>query len=414
MNNSDVRVVITGLGIVSPIGIGKDKFWQAAISGKCGVRVIESFDSAGFKNHRGCEVKEFNRETVPILSRISHVGKASQFAAAAVKMAVDDAAIPAEDIGEMRCGISLGTTGGEIQVLEKVYNSLADGRAREKIDKQLFPLFPCNVISANVASLFNIKGPNMIFPNACAAGNYAIGYASDLIRRGRVDLMIAGGVELLSKVTFTGFCRMNAVAPDLCRPFDKNRKGLILGEGAGILVLESLKSALARKARIYAEILSCGISCDSFHVTSPDPSGKGMVSAMEKALSGTGLKPEDIDYISAHGTGTPVNDKIETIAVKKLFKNHAYKLLISSIKGTIGHTMGAASAIEAVTCALVVSSNFVPPTINFETKDPDCDLDYVPNVKKQGKINIAMNNAFAFGGENTSLILRKYPGRRET
>lgn len=416
MNNIDKRVVITGLGIISPIGTGKDKFWQAAISGKCGVGVIESFDSTELRIHRGCEVKDFSWEEFSIPGKKSHMGKASQFAAAATKMCLDDAAVPGDDIENIRVGIALGTTGGEIQVIEKICESFNNSNDyhKDEIDKTCFSLFPCHVITANVARIFKIKGPNVIFPNACAAGNYAIGHAYELIRQGKVDLMIAGGVELFSRITLTGFCRMHAVAPDLCQPFDKNRRGIILGEGAGIVILESLERALSRKARIYAEILGWGLSCDSFHVTSPDPSGQGMIAAMEQAMKNAGVKPGDIDYINAHGTGTQVNDKIETAAIRKLFKHHADHLPVSSIKSMIGHTMGAASAIEAVTCALVVSRNVVPPTIHLETKDPDCDLDYVPHVKREVKIDIAMNNAFAFGGENTSLILAKYTGRRES
>jgi 3-oxoacyl-[acyl-carrier-protein] synthase II len=407
-NDNGARVVITGLGVISPIGSGKEKFWRALISGTRGVGVIESFDSTSFIAHHGCEVKGFDSESFPILSKLSHMGKASQFAAAAARMALEDAAVTDRDMAAGRCGVSLGTTGGEIQVMEKIYNSLAGGIAREEIDKQAFSLFPCDVIPANVASFFNISGPIMIFSNACAASNYAIGYAYEQIRRGKVDMMLAGGVETFSRTTFTGFCRMNAVAPDVCRPFDKNRKGLILGEGGAILILESLRSALARGARVYVEITGCGMSCDSFHLTSPDPSGRGMVSAMAEALAMAGLRREDIDYICAHGTGTPINDKIETLAIKKLFGDHAYKLSISSIKGMIGHTMGAASAIEAAACALAVSRDVVPPTINYQTKDPQCDLDCTPNTRKETRIERAMNNAFAFGGENTCIILTKY------
>lgn len=408
------RVVITGIGIISPIGIGKEQFWQAAISGKCGVEVIESFDITKFRLNQGCEVKDFCWEEFAIPCEKSQIGRASQFTAAAVKMSLENAAISEKDVKNMRLGISLGTASGEIQELERICHPLFKNNQEEKIDKMLIPQVPSNMIAANVARIFNIKGPNMVFANACAAGNYAIGYAYNLIRQERTDLMIAGGADSFSEIAFTGFCRMNTVAPDLCRPFDKNRKGIIPGEGAGIVILESLDSALSRKAPIYAEILGCGISCDGYHTTSPDPSGKGMVSAMEKALVEAGLRPEDIDYISAHGTGTPVNDRIETLAIRTLFKDHAYKLLVSSIKGMIGHTMGASGAVGAAASALVVSRNIVPPTINLETKDPDCDLDYVPNIKREKKIDIVMNNAFAFGGENTSLILRKYPDRRES
>ncbi|RJQ65554.1 MAG: beta-ketoacyl-[acyl-carrier-protein] synthase family protein [Desulfobacteraceae bacterium] len=406
----NIRVVITGLGAITPIGIGKEEFWEAAIHGQSGVAKIRSFDCSLFKSQRGCEVKNFNYENYSVPNGNIAMGRGSQFGLAAAKMALDDAGLSTDEIDAKSIGVSIGTTGGEIQILENIVNSLAADPDRDKLDKGLFPLFPCNVIPGNIARAFRIRGPHFFFPNACAAGNYAISYASDLIRMGKARIMIAGGVDPFSRMAFTGFCRLNTVSAGVCRAFDKNRKGLILGEGAGMIVLESHEQAIKRKARIYAELLGYGVSCDSFHVTSPNPDGSGMIAAMRRALDDAGLTPGDVDYISAHGTGTIINDKVETLAIRTLFKEHAEKLMVSSIKGMIGHTMGAASAIEAVICTLAAYENIVPPTIHYETKDPECDLDYVPNAMRKAVVNIAMSNAFAFGGNNTSLIIGKYEG----
>jgi 3-oxoacyl-[acyl-carrier-protein] synthase II len=303
----------------------------------------------------------------------------------------------------------MGTTAGEIQILERV-NNLRYEKGDENVDTNLFLQHPCINIPSNVSIEFGFRGPSTIIPTACAAGNYAIGYACDLIKLGRADMMLVGGTDPFSKVAYVGFGRLNAIAPEICQPFDKNRKGLMVGEGAGMLVLEPLEDALARNANIYAEILGYGLSCDGYHITIPHPEGKGIISAMEKALKDANIKPEDVQHISAHATGTIANDKAETISIKKVFGEHAKKLAISSIKSMLGHTMGAASAIEAIACALAIKNGVVPPTINYETQDPECDLDYVPNVKREMPVDIALNNAYAFGGNNSCLVLKKYTG----
>jgi len=246
-----------------------------------------------------------------------------------------------------------------------------------------------------------------MIPTACAAGNYALAHAFDTLRAGRTDLMLAGGADAFSRITFTGFAQLGAIAPEICQPFDRCRKGMIPGEGAGVLVLESLDHAKRRGARIYGEVIGYGLSCDAHHMTAAHPNGEGAVRAMTQALEQSGIKPEDISYISAHGTGTPTNDRLETLAVKSVFKQAAYSIPISSIKSMLGHTMGAASAIEAAVCALAIHHNRIPPTINWETPDPDCDLDYVPNSARAHEVRIAMNNAYAFGGNNASLILKR-------
>ena len=405
----DKRIVITGMGVISPIGNKKDAFWNALISGTSGVSDVTSFDTSVFKVHKGCFVKDFNYDDYVSNGSGREIGKGSQFAIAAAKLAIEDSNVGLNNIDPERAGVSIGTTAGEIQILEKV-NYVRHEKGDDSVDPGLFLKHPCVNVPSNISIEFGFKGPSTIIPTACAAGNYAIGYACDLIKLGRADIMLAGGSDAFSKVAFVGFSRLNAIAPDICQPFDKDRKGLLVGEGAGMLVLESLEGALARNANIYAEILGYGLSCDGYHMTIPHPEGDGVTSAMEKALESAKIKPEDVQYMSAHGTGTVANDKAETISIKKVFGEHAKKLAISSIKSMLGHTMGAASAIEAVACALAIKEGVVPPTINYETKDPECDLDFVPNVKREMQVDIAMNNAYAFGGNNSSLILKKFTG----
>ncbi|MGQ3686040.1 MAG: beta-ketoacyl-[acyl-carrier-protein] synthase family protein [Candidatus Loosdrechtia sp.] len=401
------RVVITGVGMITPIGSGKDTFWNALISGVSGVDIVTCIDTSEYKVHKGCEVKNFNYNDYRKNGVLKQIGKGSQFGIAATKLAIDDGKLDLEKIDLERIGVSVGTTAGEIQILEKV-NYIRHKEGEDKVDPYLFLMHPCNNIPANIAIEFGFKGPNTIIPTACAAGNYAIGYAFDLIKFGRVDLMVAGGSDPFSKVAYTGFARLGAIAPEICQPFDKNRKGMMVGEGAGILLLESLDHALQRNAHIYAEIIGYGLSCDAYHITIPHPDGEGVVSAMKKALKSANLKPEDVQYISAHGTGTPANDKAETISIKKVFGEKPAHLAISSIKSMIGHTMGAASAIEAITCALAIQNAIIPPTINYETPDPECDLDYVPNVMRRQGVVVALNNAHAFGGNNSCLVVKKF------
>lgn len=401
------RVVITGVGVVSPVGCGKDVFWDAITAGKSGVDEVKGFDTSAFKVHRGCEVDNFNfNDFVPNGSG-REMGKASEFAVAATKLALDDSGLDLSNIDPERTGVSVGTTAGEIQVLEKI-NDHRFEKGDAAVESELFLRHPCNSIPSNISIEFGFKGPSTIIPTACAAGNYAIGYACDLISMGKVDYMLAGGADPFSRVAFVGFSRLGAVAPEICQPFEKNRKGMLIGEGAGIVLIESLDSALKRNATIYAEIIGYGLSCDGYHITIPHPEGLGVIAAMKKALKNAKIKPEDVQYVSAHGTGTVANDKAETISVKNVFGDHAKNLMISSTKSMIGHTMGAASAIETIACALAVKNNIVPPTINYFEKDPECDLDVVPNVKREAEVNIALNNAYAFGGNNSCLVVKKF------
>ena len=403
------RIVITGMGVISPVGCGKDAYWDAITSGKSGVDEVKGFDTSAFKVHRGCEVSDFRFKDYFPDGTGREMGKGSEFAVAATKLALDDSGLDLNTIDVERVGVSIGTTAGEIQVLEKI-DDIRYKSGDNAVDPDLFLKHPCNSISSNISIEFNLKGPNTMIPTACAAGNYAVGYACDLLSLGRADFMIAGGADPFSRVAFVGFGRLNAIAPDICQPFDKNRKGMLIGEGAGIVVLESLETALKRNATIYAEIIGYGLSCDGYHITIPHPEGIGVISAMNKALKDAKITPEDVQYVSAHGTGTVANDKAETVSVKKVFGEHSKKIMISSIKSMLGHTMGAASALETIACALVVKNNVVPPTINIFENDPECDLDIVPNKKREAEVNIAMNNAYAFGGNNCCLVVKKFTG----
>ncbi len=398
------RVVITGLGVVSSIGTGKDNFWDALIRGKSGITRITSFDTSGFPTHYGGEIKDFKPEEF-LGPKAAKIGRASCLAMASAKLALTDAKLDLNKINRERCGVAIGTTMAESQLFEKVNQSWVQG-GMEAVDPELICRLPANVLGANVAIEFGLKGANFVIPTACAAGNYAIGYAYDLIRTGREELMLAGGVDAFSKIAFTGFNRLLAVAPEICQPFDKNRKGMLVGEGSAMVVIEPFDHAINRGAEIYAEILGYGLSCDAHHMSAPY--SEGIKEAIEKALKAGNLAPDDVGYFSAHGTGTPSNDKEECLAIKKAFGDFYPKLAVSSIKSMLGHTMGAASAIEAVTCCLVVRNDYLPPTINFQTPDPECDIDCIPNTARKKKVDIALNSASAFGGNNACLVLKKF------
>jgi 3-oxoacyl-[acyl-carrier-protein] synthase II len=399
------RVVITGIGAVTSIGLGRERFWQNLLAGQCGISPVESFDTSAFSVHRGAEVKQWRAEGYISKLDLGCLGRASQFAIAAARMALADAGVAVDSLDPERTGVAMGTTSGEPRELERIVDSYVRGEVDGA--EKLIWLYPCHVIPAHVASELGLMGVNIMIPTACAAGNYAIAFACDQLWSGRADLMLAGGSDSFSRITYMGFSRLGAIAPEICQPFDRHRKGMIPGEGAAVLVLEPLDRALDRGARIYAEVAGYGLSCDAHHMTAADPEGDGAVRAMEKALNAGGLTPDDVSYISAHGTGTRTNDRFETIAVKRVFRDAAYRTPISSIKSMLGHTMGAASAIEAAVCALAVFSDQIPATIHLEEPDPECDLDYVPNRAREQRVRVAMNNAYAFGGNNASLILKK-------
>jgi len=373
------RVVITGLGLITPIGIGRETVWQALLAGQSGIGPVQSFDTSELPSHLGAEVKDFAPERYVCRQRVESMGRASQMAIAAARMALDDAALDLASCDRRRAGVSMGTTSGEPWFVER-YNDIRKADGLEAIPGEILPKYPSNVIPTNLAIEFDLRGPCLMIPTACAAGNYAIGYAFDLLRAGRVDVMLAGGADAFSRIPYLGFSRLGAIARERCQPFDRNRKGMVPGEGAAVLVLETAERAAERGANVYGEVLGYGISCDAHHMTAAHPEGEGAVRAMASALRDSNLTVADVDYISAHGTGTPTNDRVESIAVRALFGDRAPHVPLSSIKSMIGHTMGAASAIEAAACALALSTGMIPPTINFEEPDPEFDLDYVPNA----------------------------------
>lgn len=396
------RVVITGLGVISSIGIGKDIFWQGLLEGKSGISPVIAFDTANYFTHSGGEVKNFRPEEYISKEKAGCLSRASQMAFSAATLAVQDARLCQDEIARLRAGACVGVTSGPVQAIEHIN----DARVKnQELDQSLLRQIPVNTAAAVISREFNLKGPNYVFSTACAAGNYAIGYGYDLIRLNRADIMLVGGADAFSRISFTGFNQFSAVAPEKCQPFDKNRKGMMVAEGAGVLLLESLENALTRKVSAYAEILGYGLSCDAFHMT--NSSVDGITTCMQKALRHADITIDDVDYISAHGTGTPTNDRNECAAIRQIFAERCKKIPISSIKSMIGHAMGAASALEAVACALTVKNDLLPPTINYETRDPDCDIDCVPNQSRKHVVNIALNNSYAFGGNNACLILKK-------
>jgi len=398
------RVAVTGLGVVTSIGSGWRGFWDALLAGRSGISPVTSFDTAAYPVHIGAEVKDFEPGTHLRRRTPDSMGRASQMAIAASRMALEDSRVSLDGYDPRRVAVSFGTTSGEPLFVEQ-YNDVRQARGLDAIPGDIGPKYPCHVVAANVASELDVGGPCLMIPTACAAGNYAIGYGFDMIRTGRVDLVVTGGADAFSRITYTGFARLSAIAKERCQPFDRNRQGMVPGEGAAVLILEPLDAARERGATVYAEVLGYGLSCDAHHMTAAHPEGDGAVRAMRMALRDSGVEPEQVDYISAHGTGTPTNDRVESIAVGALFGDRAARLPMSSIKSMLGHTMGAASAIESVACSLALHTGIVPPTINYEEPDPDCIVDCVPNEARETHPRVVLNNAYAFGGNNASLCL---------
>jgi 3-oxoacyl-[acyl-carrier-protein] synthase II len=397
------RVVITGIGLVTALGQSTNEFWGRLLSGESAVSMVESFDTSRFRVHFGAEVKTFRPEPRSGRCGDDEVGRASLFAISAASAALQDGGIGVScELGD-RWSVCIGTTSGEPQEIER-YDDLRI--AGDDAGQQLLSRYPCHLVAANVAAEFGISGGVSVVPAACAAGNYAIAHGLDSLRADRADWVLAGGADCFSRITFSGFARLGAIARERCQPFDLNRQGMIPGEGAAMLLLERLDKARARRAKIYAEVAGYGLSCDAHHMTGAHPQGVGAVRAMELALADARIDRRDVSYISAHGTGTRSNDQVESLAVKRVFTREAAPP-ISSIKSMLGHAMGAASAIEAAVCALAVASDRVPPTINFCDPDPECDLDFVPNKYREMPIHVAMNNAYAFGGTNSSLLIKK-------
>jgi 3-oxoacyl-[acyl-carrier-protein] synthase II len=390
--------------VISSIGIGKAEFWNNLIKGKSGITKIESIDTSEYNRHFGGEIKNFNPEDFIDRRKLKRMGRASQFAIAATKLALKDAGLNLKENFSPKTAVIVGTTMADIRPLEEIDHTWVKKSDRD-IQSHLIFQYPANTISANVALEFKFKGLNTVIPTACAAGNYAIGYAFDLLKSGKIDMAIAGGSDAFSRIAFSGFNSLYAVSADRCQPFDKNRKGMMLGEGAGIVILETLENALKRRAPIYSEVLGYGLSCDASHMTASTV--QGIATCMQKALKYSDIDIDDVNYISAHGTGTQQNDKTECSAIKAVFNHHVKKIPVSSIKSMLGHTMGAAAAIETIACCLAIKDSIIPATINYETPDPECDIDCVPNMARKQKVSVVLNNSYAFGGNNACLVLRK-------
>ncbi len=398
------RVVVTGLGVCSSIGIGYKKFWENVKNGVSGISEVSSYDTSRHLSKMGGEITNFNPEEFLDKRKLKFISRGAQLTYVASKLAIEDSKFDKNELQRKVVGFCLGTTLGELPALEHIDRAWISSGI-EFIDKTKILQFPTPNMAYFTALEYKLTGPIRVFTTACAAGNYAISHSVDLICNGEVDFCLAGGADAFSWIPFTGFNQFRSVAPEKCQPFDKNRKGMIVGEGAGIMVLESYESAKNRKVPIYAEILGCGFSCDAYHVTNTQL--EGIYNCMSDALIQTGISANDIDYICAHGTGTKQNDRAEAGAINKLLGGRTMDVSVSSIKSMIGHTMGAASAIEAIVCCLVVKNDIVPPTINFETLDPECVINCVPNLSINKTVNVALNNGFAFGGNNSCLVLSK-------
>lgn len=397
------RVVVTGIGAVTSVGIGVKAFAQAMRDGVSGVSEITSFDTTGFASNKGCEVRGFDPQQWMKRIDPTSLGRSAQFAVAAATLAVADSGIDAKRLAQGLCGVSIGTTDGESQVIDRLTEQAVRG-GYESISYDLVRQVPSHHISFAVARELDLRGGAVTIPTACSAGNYAIGYAYDSISLGDTDFMLCGGADSICRKTFAGFYRLGTIAPEVCQPFDKDRKGILTGEGAGILLLESLDSALARGAHIYAEVLGYGLTCDADHMVAPNLSS--IARCIRLAHENAGVAATDVDYICAHGTGTIANDITESGAINDVFGANTPP--VSSIKSMIGHTMGAASALASIACAVAIKEGFIPPTINHGETDPRCNLDCVPNRSRPANLRIVQNNGFAFGGNNAITVYARY------
>jgi 3-oxoacyl-[acyl-carrier-protein] synthase II len=398
------RIAITGLGVLSPIGSGTGVFWQSLIAGKIGTGEIKAFDMSAFNVNRGGEVKDFDPASALRVLKPEETGRTSQLAVAAARMALNDAGNSFGGYDADRVGVCMGTTLGNVSIMERFHDMDINGEGY--VSPELIGHYPAGYISSAVSAEFGFEGPSMTVPTACAAGNYAISWGMDLIREGMIDAAVVGGSDGISRSCYTLFYRLGAIAPELCQPFNKDRKGMMVSEGAAVLILEEMDAAVRRGATIYAELIGAGNSCDAHHPTAPHPEGVGAVLAMERAMQEAGVEIGDISYISAHGTGTKANDLIESIAIRRLFGELADRIPTSSIKSMLGHTMGAASAIEAVACALAIRHSILPPTMNVAEQDPECIQDIVANKARSQPVEVAMSNSFAFGGNIATIIMK--------
>jgi len=407
------RVVVTGLGVISPIGCAKEAFWANLIKGKSGIAPLTYFDASQYESRIAGEIKDFAPHPFISVKNLRRMEKFVQFGVTAAKNAIDDSGIDVSKEDPYRIGIIVGSGIGSLRIIEEEHKVILE-KGPSRITPFLIPMLIVNMAAGHISIMIGVKGPNLCTTTACASGSHAIGEAMRIIQYGDADIMIAGGTEsCITTLGIGGFCALKALStrnndPERAsRPFDKDRDGFVMSEGCGIVILEELKHAKKRNAKIYGEAVGYGMTGDAYHMTAPDPKAEGPARCMLNALKDANLKPEEISYINAHGTSTPLNDKIETLAIKKVFGNFAKKVPISSTKSMLGHQLGAAGAVEFVICCLSIERGVIPPTINYETQDPDCDLDYVPNKARQLKVNTCLSNSLGFGGHNATLIVKK-------
>jgi 3-oxoacyl-[acyl-carrier-protein] synthase II len=411
MNN---RVVITGLGVISPVGNNVEEFWKNLLNGVSGIDYIKAFDATEFPTRIAAEVHNFNPEEYLDKKDVKRTDRFVQFAVAASTLALKNSGLNMDEEDADRIGVYIGSGIGGLATFEEQHRVLMEKGPR-RVSPFFIPMMISNMASGQVSISIGAKGPNSAAVSACATGTNSIGDAFKIIQRGEADVMFAGGAEAtIRPMALAGFCSAKAMSTNndepkkASRPFDLNRDGFVMGEGSGIVVLESLEHAKNRGANILAEVVGYGMSGDAHHVTMPAPEGEGAARCMRMAIRDAGLKPEDIDYINAHGTSTGPNDKYETMAIKTVFGESAYKVPISSTKSMTGHLLGAAGAVEAIACTLAIRDQIIPPTINYETPDPECDLDYVPNEARKAKIDVTMSNSLGFGGHNATIVIRKF------
>jgi 3-oxoacyl-[acyl-carrier-protein] synthase II len=412
---TDRRVVITGLGVVSSIGLGKEAFWSALLEGKSGIRPIQSFDASSYSSRFAGEIADFRPEDHIPPAQVPKLSRNSQFAAAAAKLAIDDAHLDFSKENSCRVGVVMGVGLGGMDFYEAQLRRLFETNSPRRVHPWSVPLIMPNAAASEVAISYGLKGPNMTFSTACSSGSHAIGYGFDLIRMGKADFVIAGGTEAcILPGVLAAFCSLRALstrndAPQRAsRPFDKERDGFALGEGAGIIVLETLESARARGVAIYGEVIGYGASSEATHIVHPENTGAEAARVIELALQDAGISPDQVDYINTHGTSTVLNDVVETRAIKRIFGQRAYRISLDSTKSMIGHSIGAAGAIEVIACALTLQRGVIHPTINYEEPDPECDLDYTPNQARERDVKVALSNSFGFGGNNSCLAMKAF------
>lgn len=408
------RVVITGLGCVTPVGNGKDKFWSNIKNGVCGIDTLTRFDATSFQTQVAAQVNDFNGEDYINKKELKRLDRFTQYAIASAKMAVEDSKLNLESVNRDRVGVIIGSGIGGVETIEEQHNILLN-KGNKRVSPFFVPMMIGNMAAGQVSIHLGAKGPNTNVSTACASGTHSIGDAFKTIQRGNADIMVAGGSEAaITPLAFSGFCNMKAMSTrnddpkTSSRPFDKDRDGFVMGEGAGIVILEELEHALSRNAKIYAEVVGYGLTADAYHMTTPAEDGDGATRSMIMALEDGNVPLDEVDYINAHGTSTPYNDRLETLAIKNVFKEKAYNLCVSSTKSMTGHLLGAAGAVEAVICAMSIDDKFIPPTINVQNIDEDLDLDYVLNKGREKEVRYAMSNSLGFGGHNATLVFKKY------